>query len=311
LIEHRLKLVRETDQGIWLDQDDSPPVESRQVESITVDSLSGESGAAQPVKSRSGESPSVSELSFLLLTLAELPEGEGHRSLAHKLASNLWSSIGADGRITTHRDPNDGADAYQDYFPGQVLLALASAHQSGFTAIIDGRLDKAFKFYRHRFRYKRNFGQVSWMMQAFGKWWETTGNPLFADFVFEVGDWILRHQQEKTGAFINDHQSDSPGYTTALYLEGIAVGAKVAASSGDSGRHHRYVDSLTRGFAFVDRLTIQQRDASLLPNPEFAIGGLRQSIYASEIRVDFVQHSLSAILDAMAAVEPFHATARL
>src|SRR5205085_1447901 len=125
----------------------------------------------------------------------------------------------------------------------------------------------------------------------------------------EIGDWVLEYQQEKTGAFINDHQSDTPGYTTALYLEGIAVGLRVAVVSGDDKRRQRYLESLTSGLNFLDRLVIQRRDASLLPNAEFAIGGLRQSLYASDIRVDFVQHSLSAILEALVSFEPLRAKA--
>lgn len=272
LIDYHLKAVRESELSVWLEGDDVA---------------------------------SVSELSFLLLALCQLPEDKGHRALCSKLASTLWSSIDAHGRISTHNDPVDGLEAYQDYFPGQALLALATAHQSGITAIIESKLDKAFKYYRHRYRYRRNFGQVSWLMQAFGKWWDATGNSRFADFVFEIGDWALQYQQEKTGAFINDHQSDTPGYTTALYLEGIAVGVRLAALLGDEVRRQRYLESLTRGFNFLDRLVIQQRDASLLPNANFAIGGLRQSLYASDIRVDFVQHSLSAILEALASLEPF------
>jgi len=194
----------------------------------------------------------------------------------------------------------DADDAYQDYFPGQLLLALAAAHRCGVADLREDPLDRAFTYYRHRFRYRRNFGQVSWLMQAFGAWWEATRRRDFADLVFEVGDWILQYQQDTTGAFINDHQSDTPGYTTALYLEGIAVGARLAAALNDESRRHRYRVSLARGFAFVDRLTIQPRDTSLLPNAAFAIGGVRQSIYASEVRTDFVQHSLSAMLEASA-----------
>jgi len=276
LIEHHLKAVRESELGFWLE---------------------------------GNEVPSVSELSFLLLTLCQLPEAEGHRTLGLNLASTLWSSIDAHGHISTHSKPVDGLEAYQDYFPGQALLALATACQSGITSIIESKLDKAFKYYRHLYRHRRNFGQVSWLMQAFAKWWDTTGNSPFADFVFEIGDWVLQYQQEKTGAFINDHQSDTPGYTTALYLEGIAAGVRVAALLDDDERHQRYLESLRGGFNFLDRLVIQQRDASLLPNAEFAIGGLRQSLYASDIRVDFVQHSLSAILEALASFEPFRARA--
>jgi hypothetical protein len=87
------------------------------------------------------------------------------------------------------------------------------------------------------------------------------------------------------------------------------VGARVAALLGDDKHYQRYLESLAHGFGFLDRLVIQQRDASLLPNAEFAIGGLRQSLYLSEIRVDFVQHSLSAILEARASCAPLRAEA--
>jgi hypothetical protein len=176
-----------------------------------------------------------------------------------------------------------------------MLLALAAASEG--VAAPDGeRLRRALRFYRHRFRYQRHFGQVSWMMQAFARWWRVTGDPSMAELVFEIGDWILGYQQDKTGGFVNDHQPDAPGYTTALYLEGIAAALDLAAARGDEARRARYSDSAARGFRFLDRLIIQRRDASVLPNPAFAAGGLRQSVHRSEVRVDFVQHSLSAAL---------------
>src|SRR3569832_1722662 len=115
--------------------------------------------------------------------------------------------------------------------------------------------------------------------------------------VFKIADWLLGYQQDKTGGFINDHQSDTPGYTTAVYLEGIAAALQIADPLNDQTRHEAYLDSLTRGFGFLDRLIIQERDGSILPNIDYALGGLRQGIYYSEVRTDFVQHSLSAILN--------------
>jgi orotate phosphoribosyltransferase/AMMECR1 domain-containing protein len=241
--------------------------------------------------------PSVSEKAFLLLALCELASDDPRRDVGTAIASSLWSSIDTHGRIATHRDPDDGPDAYQDYFPGQVLLALAEACNGGLSGIDAEKVNASFKYYRHRFRYRRSFGHVSWMMQAFSAWWKATARQEFADFVFEIGDWILQYQQEKTGAFVNNHQQDTPGYTSALYLEGIAAAVHLADQAGDAARHRRYAQSLRRGFCFLDRLVIQPRDASVLPNPEFAIGGLRQSLYRSEIRVDFVQHCLAAILE--------------
>jgi orotate phosphoribosyltransferase/AMMECR1 domain-containing protein len=263
------------------------------------------------IEPREGGAPSIAEISFLLLALLELPADDERRRAAPRLAATLWSCIDAHGRVTTHRPPSDSPEGYQDYAPGQLLLALAGAAVAGVTETDRVSLGRAFRYYRHRFRYRRHFGQVSWLMQAFARWSRargdasqigghtsgTTGDASFAEFVFEIGDWLLGYQQMKTGGFINDHQPDAPGYTTALYLEGIAAAYKLADSHGDAARRARYLDSVARGFHFLDRLVIQQRDARVLPNPMLALGGLRQSVNRSEVRVDFVQHSLSAILE--------------
>jgi AMMECR1 domain-containing protein/orotate phosphoribosyltransferase len=243
------------------------------------------------------ETPSVAELSFLLLALCNLPRNDPRRLTTKALATKLWSCIDQQhGRISTHKSQDPALDPFQDYFPGQVLLALATAVQQNVTEIDQARLWPAFRFYRHRFRYKRHFGQVAWLLQAFSRWWHVTHEPVFAGFVFEVADWLLGYQQEKTGAFINDHQPQTPGYTTAVYLEGIAAALTVAANT-DEHRRVRYEQSFSAGVSFLDRLVIQERDRSILPNPDFALGGLREGLFYSEIRTDFVQHSLSALLE--------------
>src|ERR1700752_3353256 len=241
------------------------------------------------------ETSTVAETSFLLLALNNLPENDSRRELLRDLAGTLWRCIELPcGRVVTHPNADDSSpEAYQDYFPGQVLLALAVACEAKASDADEKRLQRSFQYYRHRFRYKRHFGQASWLMQAFSKWWQVTGQPDFAAFVFEVADWLLGYQEDKTGGFINDHQPGTPGYTTAVYLEGIAAALSVA----DNCHFQKYFDSLSRGFSFLDRLIIQGRDSAILPNADFAIGGLRQGIHYSEIRTDFVQHSLSAIME--------------
>jgi orotate phosphoribosyltransferase/AMMECR1 domain-containing protein len=261
--------------------------------------LEGEGGLW--IEPGDGGAPSVTELSFLLLALLELPEADARRRLIPSLAATLWSCIDRHGRVMTHRPPAESPDAYQDYFPGQVLLALAAA--SADSPADESALRRAFRFYRHRFRYRRGFGQVSWLMQAFARWAKLTDDAEPAEFVFEIGDWLLGYQQEKTGGFINEHQPDSPGYTTALYLEGVAAALDLARARGDETRARKYLDSAARGFRFLDRLVMQSRDAPVLPNPAFAAGGLRLSTHRSEVRVDFVQHALSAALDLLPLAE--------
>ena len=226
-----------------------------------------------------------------------------------RLAAALWSRIDAHGRLQTHARHAPGIGRLsRTTSPGQVLLALAAATRVGLTQVDDAKLSPAFRYYRHRFRNRAHFGQVSWIAQACHAWWRIKPDPEFAEFAFEVADWILRFQQEKSGAFLDDHQSDTPGYTTAVYLEGLGAVASLARSAGREPRHRTYLEACRRGFQFLDGLIIQSRDTSLLPYPAMAIGGLRRSARRSEVFVDFVQHYLAALIEiaGAAAYNPAH-----
>jgi orotate phosphoribosyltransferase/AMMECR1 domain-containing protein len=244
-----------------------------------------------------GNPPSVSELSFVLLSLTELSPGDERRTRAPAIAAILWSRIGPHGRIATHREEEAGPDEYQDYFPGQTMLALAAAVLAGLSVCDETKIRRAFVYYRHRYRYKRNFGQVSWLMQAGRLWSKVTRQPDWTEFVFEIADWIREFQLERTGGFINRHQQDGPGYTTALYLEGLAAAADLARDLGDNARYRACIGACENGFRFLRQLVIRPDHDAMLPSPSYALGGVRRSLTASEVRLDFVQHSLAAVLE--------------
>jgi hypothetical protein len=247
------------------------------------------------LKHEAEDAPSISEVAFLLLALCELPREPATDARARTLAATLWSSIDLHGRFKTHRDAT-APDSYQDYCPGQALLALGCATRAGLTALDGPRLARAVSYYGHRFRHRRDWGQVSWLAQAFAVWSEVARDGALADRAFEIADWALRFQSKKIGGFLNDHQPDTPGYTTGVYLEAIAAVRRLASRRGELERRKRYGAACERGVAFLDRLTYQDRDRVLLPNLAWALGGVRASLEASEVRIDFVQHSLSALL---------------
>ena len=257
----------------------------------------------------------LSRDAFALLTICEsgMPELEDPALLT----ARLLASFDRHGRVATWQtcprsaasqmdEDIEGAEdeeqetvdseELQNYVPGQLLLALAAAARSAFVSLDEPKIEHAFSYYRHRFRYKRDFGQVSWMTLAAAAWFRLMSWRELAELVFEIADWILEFQQAKTGAFLTDHQPDTPGFTTAVYLEAIAAAFHVALKF-DPLRCSRYDEAWRRGFTFLDRLIIQERDSSILPNAEYAIGGLRENLFSAHIRIDFVQHSLAAILE--------------
>ena len=252
---------------------------------------------------RADEPSTISELAFTLLALLELPEKDADGGRARLLMDPLWSQVNPHGKITTHRDDVDVPDEYQDYFPGQAMLALANAAAKDRGAFDQDVLAQVLRFYRHRFWNKRDFGQVSWWMQASRRWWEVTHASEWSDFAFAIGDWILEFQLVKNGGFITGHQADGPGYTSGLYLEGIAAGCALARQLNDKMRLARYRQACDRGFEFLRSLVIRPEHDSVLPNAAYALGGLRADFRTSELRTDFVQHSLCAALDVLAQTE--------
>lgn len=138
---------------------------------------------------------------------------------------------------------------------------------------------------------------MSWLMQAFAAWHRVTGEPDHAALVFEVGELALAYQLEKTGGFANELLPEGPGFTTALFLEGIAAAVGLARRMRDTARMDAFRSSLARGLGFLDRLVYQARDAFLLPEPSWALGGVRSHERASDVRIDFVQHALSVLLE--------------
>lgn len=263
-----------------------------------------------------GPNQSIAEVSFLLLALCELERPETQQ-LACWLAESLSRRIDTWGRIATHAialDPSVPIDekvaasqeVQQDYLPAQALLALAAASSSGKVQLDPVVVRRAVGYYRHRFRYQRSWGQVAWLTQAAAAWWRclrgTAASEGLAELVFEIVDWALLYQQEKSGGFINDQQPDSPGYTTGVYLEGVVAGLLVAGELGDSGRVRRYREAALAAVRFLDSITYQERDRPLLPNPAQAIGGVRISRTASDVRIDFVQHALSALIELQRAL---------
>ncbi|WP_224246888.1 hypothetical protein [Hyalangium gracile] len=248
---------------------------------------------AERVWIRSEGEPSISEVALVLLALLETGDDN---TTAATLAATIWSNIGPTGRVICQMDPADDDDMFQDSIPGMALLALARAAELKVCEPDREKLEQARRRYRHRFLYKRHWSQVSWMTQAVVAWWRVDKNAEEARFAFEICDWALTHQSEKTGAFLNNHQPDTPGDTTALYLEALAAGVELAKGLKDRTRLRRYLDAYARGVGFLDSLVFQERDVALLPNPRFAIGGVRKSLVQSEVWVPSVQHALAALL---------------
>jgi orotate phosphoribosyltransferase/AMMECR1 domain-containing protein len=236
-----------------------------------------------------GHEPSVSELAFLLLCRVD-----SGSDAAGVIARRLVAQIDVHGRLATHRDGR-AADAHQDYGPGQALTAVARATERGLVDPGADLIGRAFRHYRMRFRRNHSWGALCWLLQACAAWSAVAPELDTMSFAGDIVGWVLTHQSATSGAFLNDHQADGPGAVNAVYLEGLAAFAAVAAHDAEAAQPVR--DACLRCLRFLDRLVYQERDMAVVPHREWALGGLRSSVTASDVYIDHVHHALAAILD--------------
>ena len=210
------------------------------------------------------------------------------------LARRLRSLFHADGAITWQREGRRiGSD--HDLFPGFALRMAATVAEVEGREALPRYWHNHLSWYQRRFRLQHPWGMVWWQIQGWAALHRLTGEQSMASFVYELADWALKHQLDKNGAFLVDYNPDGPGFHTACVLEGIADAWALACRTGDSERARNYGEAWKRGIKFIDRLVIREEDTFAMPKPLKSLGGVRQSLTSSTVRIDYVAHALLAL----------------
>jgi orotate phosphoribosyltransferase/AMMECR1 domain-containing protein len=248
-------------------------------------------GPAGDVLELPGLSAGPMATATLLEALAGCPGAELLGS-APPLAGRLLGLFRPDGRIA---ERITGA-ADHDYLPGAVLLALARYWTAGGERRGMEALDGAFGWYRRRFRNLQPWGMAGWQTRAWTALHALTRAPEHAAFVFEIADWALDWQQERTGAFITDLHPGGPSFHTAFLIEGITDAWALALELGDHRRAEAYERSWREAVRFLDQLIVRPEDTFCMADAERALGGVRSARANTDVRIDFVSHTLIALI---------------
>jgi len=214
-----------------------------------------------------------------------------------------------DGRIT-NTPRGLGIASEHDFLPGVALLAVAKYGEKTGENVWFESLAPQLKWYRRRFQLLHSWGMVGWQTQAWAAIHKVTGDPEHADFAFEIADWALDWQHERTGAFISDLSPTGPSFHTGFLAEGIAAAWMLALRLGDGERAARYAHSCKQALQFMNRLIIRPEDTVCMRDPDRAVGGVRGSLITSSVRIDFVSHTVYALIGGLCAMRAGNGSAK-
>jgi hypothetical protein len=198
--------------------------------------------------------------------------------------------------------PSGKASSFvSSYYPGEAIFSLVRLYS------IDGDprwLDMAERgaiyliTVRDGKRPDSDLPHDHWLLYGLNELCRFRSDPLYVDHSRRIADIIMSRQNRDSrypdwdgGYYI------PPGSTpTATRTEGLCAASGLMKEIGDTDTLVRYIPAIRKGIAFQLATQITEENACYFPDPQRSLGGFRKSLTDNEIRIDYVQHNLSALI---------------
>lgn len=250
---------------------------------------------------------------MLVLAINELPAPQADLlEKSEQLCRWIHHQARADGSLKCN-DASEGeadeTDSINEY-PGLALYAVLRSHKQRPADWKPELARKSVAFYRGWWKEHRNLAFVPTQTAAYAEAFVRTKDPAFADFVYEMNDWLCGLQYDQIdpqrlvwyGGFKSWQDGRvadaAPTIGSALYAESLAEACRVARGGTDLARHQRYTEALERCLQFVVRL--QYTDANVQHFADWyrprLVGAFHASTRDGNLRIDYTQHALTALV---------------
>ena len=241
-------------------------------------------------------------LAVLALLRYEEVTGDGQfRPHVEKLAKFMVFQQEESGSFASkyHYGEPDAKPFVSIYYPGEAILSLArlakvdpagpwlETARKGADWLIDVR-DAGKKV--------SDLPHDHWLLMALDELDQLTADERYAAHATKIAEAIITAQRlsapypDWVGTFYTPPRS-TPAATRA---EALVAMSRLARRTGRDDKP--YINALRRMAAFQLRCQITPENALYLPAPQRALGGFRRGLTDWEVRIDYVQHNMSALL---------------
>lgn len=206
---------------------------------------------------------------YLAMAIYELPDAPADLlQTAEELCQFLRLCLKADGSVQ-YAEAGESVDADGvNLYPGPVLNALAMSHRAAPAAWKNEALARGLAYYRKYFQTAPHPAFVSWMAPAFAEMYGQTRESPYAEFVFEMADWLRQLQYDSPdraraawrGGFPavagGKVVQTAPTVETAYAALALADACRMIRHMDrpDTARYDQYRTTLTRALQFLTTL---------------------------------------------------------
>lgn len=240
---------------------------------------------------------SIAGTAFLMAAMLELGV-PGYEETMKQMADAIISLQQPDGKLLTDFNGNH-RDVDQNYYPGETLLMLMRYYNKTKYKPALEAVKKAYPFYQAFWNKKENQQGpfVPWQARAYQEAYSATKDRRYADFVFQLVDWMLK----KYPPLGSDSEPGRQGALntqfagTGVYSEGISAAVRLAREVGDKARYEKYSKALRGMMGYALGLQFKDEDTYWVKRPDKVRGALSMRPDNEELRIDSTYHAISGV----------------
>ncbi len=226
-----------------------------------------------------------------------------HLRLIDELGRWIVLTQGEDGEFKIHKQlqpAGEVSDFVSGYYPGEALLALVrrpdpdpdwlDAAERGARWLINVRDRKVSTV---------ELDHDHWLLYALNELYRLRPDPLYLKHASRITEAILGRQRQGDPRFpdwLGSYYTPPRSTPTATRSEGLGAAYLLARDFGSAQEAVALLEALRLGVGFQLRTQFLPETAFYVRDPARTLGGFRRSLTNFEIRIDYVQHNISALL---------------
>lgn len=233
-----------------------------------------------------------------------------HQTVAQRLGHYLLDAQQKDGQFVCQRAYPGGAPLsfVSEYYPGEAVLAFARLHG------LDGDtrwLDAAERGAQYLIKVRDKDLSLNalphdhWLLYALDVLYRARPDPLYLEHALRLAQAIrqTQHRYSPYADYLGGYYDPPRNAPTATRAEGLLAAHRLARDFGRPEEAKAILDAAAWAVSFVLQTQFAPETVLYLGDPGRALGGFRRELTNYEIRIDYVQHSLSALLALRRAME--------
>jgi len=193
------------------------------------------------------------------------------------------------------------SDFVSAYYPGEALLALSRLYELNGD---EGLLDAAEAGARWLIEVRdgdvaaEDLNHDHWLLYALNGLYRHRSNPLYLEHALRIANTIVNGQnlEPRLRDWLGSYYKPPRSTPTAIRSEGLFAAYTLARDFGSPEEAQRILAAVRRGILFQLQTQLTAETVMHLQDPQRSLGAFRKSLTDVEIRIDYVQHNISALL---------------